>query len=210
MVGRQSLAHRPCHFNQRIGHNMWKTFLNGETLDVGEVQALIDQGVLPYATAAARDAELLTPTKGMLSILTTPELLEWYDGNDWTQLPELAALQQAINTHTGQIGTLGNTVDGLLQAIADLPQVKAGSLINVTVPSSGLVAVGVAPAFTGAGVPVFTWALAEPGTVGLQAHVIVQSISSQSNNGFVLDVQRADGSNPSGEVVSIYWTGVKP
>ncbi len=189
---------------------MWKTFLNGETLDVGEVQALIDQGVLPYATAAARDAELLTPTKGMLSILTTPELLEWYDGNDWTQLPELAALQQAINTHTGQIGTLGNTVDGLLQAIADLPQVKAGSLINVTVPSSGLVAVGVAPAFTGAGVPVFTWALAEPGTVGLQAHVIVQSISSQSNNGFVLDVQRADGSNPSGEVVSIYWTGVKP
>lgn len=82
----------------------WKQYVALETLDLAEVQDLVNQGVLPYASDAARDAGITVPVTGMVAINTTTGKLAWYDGAVWADIvpdvPIVPNMRNAVVTRT--------------------------------------------------------------------------------------------------------------
>lgn len=70
----------------------YKVFSNGNALNASELNTfLMNQSVMTFATASARNAALGTPTQGMLVYLDDVDRYFWYDGTKWLKLlsPEL-------------------------------------------------------------------------------------------------------------------------
>jgi len=62
-----------------------KAFSAGEVLTAVNVQGyLMDQTVMVFADASARDTAITSPTEGMFVFLTVTDALQFYDGSAWT------------------------------------------------------------------------------------------------------------------------------
>jgi hypothetical protein len=61
-----------------------KTFVAGEVLLAQDVNDyLMDQSVMTFASSAARSSAIPTPTKGMMSVTTDDNELDYYNGSAW-------------------------------------------------------------------------------------------------------------------------------
>lgn len=61
----------------------FKTFVTGEVLTSTDVNGYLMQGVLVFASAAARDAAITAPTEGMYCYLKDTNVTYYYDGAAW-------------------------------------------------------------------------------------------------------------------------------
>lgn len=62
----------------------YKTFAAGDVLTATELNTyLMDQSVMVFTNATARDAALTSPTEGMYAYLTASDHLTIYNGTDW-------------------------------------------------------------------------------------------------------------------------------
>ena len=64
----------------------FKTFTTGEVLSAGDVNGYLMQGVLVFASAAARTAAVTSPQEGQYSYLKDTNLTEYYTGSAWVAL----------------------------------------------------------------------------------------------------------------------------
>lgn len=64
-----------------------KTFITGEVLTAGDVNGYLMQGVLVFASSAARAAAITSPQEGQYSYLKDTNSTEYYDGAAWIAAP---------------------------------------------------------------------------------------------------------------------------
>lgn len=70
----------------------YKVFSNGDALTGGELNTyLMNQSVMVFATASARDAALTAPVEGMLVWLQDSDKFVYYSGSAWTDLGDAPA-----------------------------------------------------------------------------------------------------------------------
>jgi hypothetical protein len=63
----------------------FKTFTDGSVLTAAEVNTyLMQQTIMAFADATARDAAISSPSEGMFVYLTGSNTLQYYDGSSWT------------------------------------------------------------------------------------------------------------------------------
>jgi len=61
----------------------FKTFTTGEVLSAGDTNGYLMQGVLVFATAAARDAAITSPQEGQTCYLKSTDAVMTYSGSAW-------------------------------------------------------------------------------------------------------------------------------
>jgi len=62
----------------------FKTFTTGEVLSAGDTNGYLMQGVLVFASAAARDAAITSPQEGQFAYLKDTDATTYYSGSAWT------------------------------------------------------------------------------------------------------------------------------
>lgn len=65
----------------------FKTFTTGEVLTAADTNGYLMQGVLVFASSAARAAAITSPQEGQYSFLKDTDALEYYNGSAWVGAP---------------------------------------------------------------------------------------------------------------------------
>ena len=65
----------------------FKTFTTGEVLTAADTNGYLMQGVLVFASSAARAAAITSPQEGQYSFLKDTDALEYYSGSAWVGAP---------------------------------------------------------------------------------------------------------------------------
>jgi len=64
----------------------FKTFVNGDVLTAGDTNGYLMQGVLVFASAAARDSAITSPQEGQFAYLKDTDVTTYYSGSAWTAI----------------------------------------------------------------------------------------------------------------------------
>ena len=87
----------------------FKTFTTGEVLTAADTNGYLMQGVLVFASSAARAAAITSPQEGQYSFLKDTDALEYYSGSAWVGAPvgDITAVNTAVTS-----GLTGGAVSG--------------------------------------------------------------------------------------------------
>lgn len=81
----------------------YKVFSNGNTLNASELNTyLMNQSVMVFASTAARDLALTSPTEGMLCWLEDSNKYVFYNGSSWGDIP-VDSISKSLLTTKGDI-----------------------------------------------------------------------------------------------------------
>jgi len=83
----------------------FKTFQTGEVLLSSDVNGYLMQGVLVFASAAARDAAITSPQEGQCCYLKDTDAVQTYSGSAWVGFDDSNAIQNSIVDAKGDIVT---------------------------------------------------------------------------------------------------------
>jgi len=78
----------------------FKTFTTGEVLTAADTNGYLMQGVLVFASSAARSAAVTSPQEGQYSYLKDTNATEYYDGSAWVGAPvgDITAVNTAVTS----------------------------------------------------------------------------------------------------------------
>jgi len=98
----------------------FKTFTTGEVLTAADTNGYLMQGVLVFATAAARDAAITSPQEGQICYLKSTDAVMTYSGSAWVAVGGggggkvlqvvQGTLNSSVNTSSGSLTDTGLTV----------------------------------------------------------------------------------------------------
>lgn len=131
----------------------FKTFTTGEVLTAADTNGYLMQGVLVFASSAARAAAVTSPQEGQYSYLKDTNATEYYDGSAWVGAPQgdITAVNTAVTSgltggaasgavdlslllnFNAQTGTTYTLVAGDLNKLVTTSNASA---VTVTVPPS--------------------------------------------------------------------------
>jgi hypothetical protein len=83
----------------------FKTFTTGEVLTAADTNGYLMQGVLVFASAAARDAAITSPEEGQCCYLKDTDAVLTYSGAAWVGFDDSNAIQNAIVDAKGDLIT---------------------------------------------------------------------------------------------------------
>jgi len=83
----------------------FKTFTTGEVLTADNVNGYLMQGVLVFASAAARDAAITSPQEGQCCYLKDTDAVLTYSGSAWVGFDDSNAIQNTIVDAKGDLVT---------------------------------------------------------------------------------------------------------
>jgi len=122
----------------------FKTFTTGEVLTAADTNGYLMQGILVFASAAARDAAITSPQEGQFAYLKDTNVTTYYTGSAWAN----------VDT-TGMTNPMTTTGDIIYSSPGSTPvRLGIGSTGNVLTVASGVPSWS-APASTGASYAVF-------------------------------------------------------
>jgi hypothetical protein len=136
----------------------FKTFVTGEVLTAGDVNGYLMQGVLVFASSAARSAAITSPQEGQYSYLKDTNATEYYDGSAWIGAPvgDITAVNTAVTSGlTG--GAASGAVDLSLLLNFNAQTGTSYTLVStdlnklVTTSNAGAITVTVPPSVFSAG-----------------------------------------------------------
>ena len=81
----------------------FKTFTTGEVLTAADTNGYLMQGVLVFASAAARDAAITSPQEGQCCYLKDTDAVLTYSGAAWVGFDDSNAIQNSIVNAKGDI-----------------------------------------------------------------------------------------------------------
>jgi hypothetical protein len=78
----------------------FKTFTTGEVLTAADTNGYLMQGVLVFASSAARASAITSPQEGQYSYLKDTDALEYYSGTAWVGAPvgDITAVNTAVTS----------------------------------------------------------------------------------------------------------------
>ena len=87
----------------------FKTFTTGEVLTAADTNGYLMQGVLVFASSAARASAITSPQEGQYSFLKDTDALEFYNGTAWVGAPvgDITEVNTAVTS-----GLTGGAVSG--------------------------------------------------------------------------------------------------
>jgi hypothetical protein len=107
----------------------FKTFTTGEVLTADNVNGYLMQGVLVFASAAARDAAITSPQEGQCCYLKDTDAVQTYSGSAWVGFDDSNAIQNAIVDAKGDIvAASGNDTPARLAVGANETRLVADSV----------------------------------------------------------------------------------
>jgi len=115
----------------------FKTFTTGEVLTAGDVNGYLMQGVLVFASSAARAAAITSPQEGQYSYLKDTNSTEYYDGAAWIAAPIGDITGVTAGTGISGGGTSG-TVTVSIDTAVTVDKTTAQTLTNKTLTSPAL------------------------------------------------------------------------
>jgi hypothetical protein len=105
----------------------FKTFTTGEVLTAGDVNGYLMQGVLVFASAAARNAAITSPQEGQFAFTKDDNTLTYYDGAAWVVSGATgdvtgvtAGTGITVTDPSGPVPTVTNAMATAIDAKADL------------------------------------------------------------------------------------------
>jgi hypothetical protein len=137
----------------------FKTFLTGDVLTAGDTNGYLMQGVLVFASAAARDSAITSPQEGQFAYLKDTNVTTYYTGSAWANLDT-----------TGMTNPMTTTGDTVYSSSGSTPaRLGIGSTGQVLTVASGLP----------------SWATPTGGSSGLTliSTVTMSAVSSQNFEG---------------------------
>jgi len=106
----------------------FKTFTTGEVLTAGDVNGYLMQGILVFASAAARDAAITSPQEGQFAYLKDTNVTTYYTGSAWAN----------VDT-TGMTNPMTTTGDTIYSSSGSTPaRLGIGSTGNVLTVAGGV------------------------------------------------------------------------
>jgi len=115
----------------------FKTFTTGEVLTAADTNGYLMQGVLVFASAAARDAAITSPQEGQFAYLKDTNVTTYYTGSAWTNLDTTGMVNPMTTTGDTIYSSSGSTPARL--GIGSTGQVLtvAGGIPSWATPASG-------------------------------------------------------------------------
>jgi len=115
----------------------FKTFTTGEVLTAANVNGYLMQGVLVFASAAARDAAITSPQEGQFAYLKDTNVTTYYTGSAWANLDTTGMVNPMTTTGDTIYSSSGSTPARL--GIGSTGQVLtvAGGVPTWATPASG-------------------------------------------------------------------------
>lgn len=106
----------------------FKTFTTGEVLSAADVNGYLMQGVLVFASAAARDAAITSPQEGQFAYLKDTNITTYYTGSAWANVDS-----------TGMTNPMTTTGDTIYSSSGSTPaRLGIGSTGNVLTVAGGV------------------------------------------------------------------------
>ena len=103
----------------------FKTFLTGDVLSAADTNGYLMQGVLVFATAAARDAAITSPQEGQACYLKSTDAVMTYSGSTWVAVGGATS----FTTGTTDVATSQSTTS---TSYVDLATVQAATVTTGT------------------------------------------------------------------------------
>lgn len=191
----------------------FKTFTTGEVLTAADTNGYLMQGVLVFASSAARAAAITSPQEGQYSYLKDTNSTEYYDGAAWIAAPIGDITGVTAGTGISGGGTSGtvtitNSMATEIAAKGDLiVGTGAATFDNLTVGANGTTLVADSSTATG-----LKWAAASSGSQTLLSTTSLSgtstTISSISQSYRALYIYGRDIKVTSGTAyLRIRWNG---
>jgi hypothetical protein len=99
----------------------FKTFTTGEVLTAGDTNGYLMQGVLVFASAAARTSAITSPQEGQMSYLKDTNSTEYYSGSAWV----------AVGGGGGMTLISTTTLSGATVTLSSIPQTYKNLIVLV-------------------------------------------------------------------------------
>ena len=120
----------------------FRTFVSGEVLTAANVQGyLMEQSVMAFTSASARDVAIASPSAGMFAYLTNEDALYYYNGSASAWAPFSAGAkgggQDQVFYENDQIVTTSYTLSASVNAMSAGPITIANGA-SVTIPSGAV------------------------------------------------------------------------
>lgn len=161
----------------------FKTFTTGEVLTAADTNGYLMQGVLVFASSAARSAAITSPQEGQYSYLKDTNSTEYYDGAAWIAAPIGDITGVTAGTGISGGGTSGtvtitNSMATEITAKGDLiAGTGSATFDNLPVGTNGQTLVADSSTATG-----LKWAAASSGALTLITTQTFSAAASQSVN----------------------------
>jgi hypothetical protein len=158
----------------------FKTFTTGEVLTAGDVNGYLMQGVLVFASAAARNAAITSPQEGQFAFTKDTNGLWYYDGAAWVAsgaTGDIEGVTAGIGISGGGTSgtvTVTNSMATAIDAKGDLVAgTGADTFAKLTVGANGTTLVADSSEATG-----LKWATASSGGMTLISETVASALSS--------------------------------
>jgi len=107
----------------------YKVFSNGNALNASELNTyLMNQSVMVFASATARDAALTTPSEGMLVWLEDINKYVYYSGTAWVQFEDAP---QTISDKTANYAILASDAGSLIRSTSTAITITIDNVLSV-------------------------------------------------------------------------------
>ena len=123
-----------------------KQVASGDAALSADFNALVDQSVMVFASASARDSALVSPTEGMTCTLTDTGALQIYSGTAWVDVanhtawttftPTLSGPTTAGVSMSAKYAQSGKTVNFKIKATYSSVTVAGSGTITITLPGA--------------------------------------------------------------------------
>ena len=115
----------------------FKTFTTGEVLTAADTNGYLMQGVLVFASAAARDAAITSPQEGQFAYLKDTNVTTYYTGSAWSNLDTTGMTNPMTTTGDMVYSSSGSTPARLGIGTTGQVITVAGGIPSWATPSSG-------------------------------------------------------------------------
>jgi hypothetical protein len=87
----------------------FKTFATGDVLSAGDVNGYLMQGILVFASAAARDSAITSPQEGQFAYLKDTNITTYYTGSAWANVDSTGMTNPMTTTGDTIYSSSGST-----------------------------------------------------------------------------------------------------
>jgi hypothetical protein len=115
----------------------FKTFTTGEVLTAADTNGYLMQGVLVFASAAARDAAITSPQEGQFAYLKDTNVTTYYTGSAWTNLDTTGMTNPMTTTGDMVYSSSGSTPARLGIGTTGQVITVAGGIPSWATPAGG-------------------------------------------------------------------------